>query len=257
MSAAAGCALYAKLGDAMPRFFVEPVSGELVTVTGQDANHIKKALRMRVGENLTLCDGEGTDYFCELTDLSGDEVLARILYRTPSACEPTVAVTLYQGLPKGDKLEWIVQKAVELGVTAIVPVETARSIARIDNKADKKQARLQKIADEAAGQSGRGILPRVEMPMTFREALTHVQQSGAPVLTLYEGGGEPISRLVTRETKAVSVFIGPEGGIEAAEIDALKALGASVATLGPRILRCETAPLAALSVIMALTGNMD
>lgn len=242
---------------AMPRFFIEPVSGEFAAVTGQDAMHIKKALRMRVGENLTLCDGAGTDYFCELTDLSGDEVLARILHRAPSACEPTVAVTLYQGLPKGDKLEWIIQKAVELGVTTIVPVESARSIARIDNKADKKQARYQRIADEAAGQCGRGILPLVEAPLTFAQALQHMRKNGAPILTFYEGGGESISRLITCDIKSVSVFIGPEGGIDATEIEQLKSLGAHIATLGPRILRCETAPLAALSVIMVLTGNMD
>ncbi|HIW72954.1 MAG TPA: 16S rRNA (uracil(1498)-N(3))-methyltransferase [Firmicutes bacterium] len=241
----------------MPRFFQDFPGGEAARVTGQDAVHIRRALRMKPGENLTLCDGRGNDYFCEVAGFEGEDVLLKVLYRTPTACEPSVAVTLYQGLPKGEKMEWILQKAVELGVSAVVPVAMARSVVRLEGKEERRRARWQKIADEAAGQSGRGILPAVEAPHTWRRAMERLQADGAPVIAFYEGGGQPLARLVERGARRLAVFVGPEGGFEPAEIGELQALGAQVATLGPRILRCETAPLAALSVIMALTGNME
>ena len=186
--------------------------------------------------------------------------MVKVLYRT-SVSEPSVLVTLYQGLPKGDKLEYIIQKSVELGVSAVVPVETARSVSRISVSAEKnakKHQRLQKIADEAAGQSGRGILPKVEAQISFKQAVERLKEKeeNELVIVFYEGGGEKIE-LVGKGTERLSIFIGPEGGFEPQEIEQLCAAGARRATLGPRILRCETAPIAALSVIMALTGNMD
>lgn len=244
----------------MPRFFLNFSGGDTAVITGQDAVHIRRALRMREGENLTICDGRGTDYFSEIIGFDDENVLLKVLYHTPTACEPTTAVTLYQGLPKSDKMEFIIQKAVELGVTSIAPVETARSVARIDKdegKARKKAERWQKIADEAAGQCGRGILPKVESPMTFKQAVVHMQEEDTSVIAFYEGGGQPLDTLVGRESRKLAIVIGPEGGFEPSEIEMLKSKGARMATLGPRILRCETAPLAALAVIMALTGNMD
>lgn len=246
----------------MPRFFLSAAAfgpDGRARLNGPDARHIGRALRMRPGDHVTVCDGEGTDYFCEITAIREDAVELRTLYRTPTACEPSVRLTLYQGLPKGDKMEWIIQKAVELGAARIVPVQTARSVARASGRDDKKQARWQKIADEAAGQCGRGILPAVEAPLSFRALLDRLDREpeAGTRLLLYEGGGEPLSRLVGRGTEAASLFIGPEGGFEPAEAEALTGRGASAATLGKRILRCETAPLAALAVVLALTGNMD
>lgn len=247
----------------MPRFFISSAplsSGETVLVSGQDAVHIRRALRMKPGENLTLCDGRGTDYFCEIDGFEGEDVRLKALYHTPTACEPDTEVVLYQGLPKGDKLELIIQKAVELGVAAIVPFAAARSVVRLDGKEEKKRARWQKIADEAAGQCGRGILPPVESPLTWKQAVERLRAGsgdGMPVVVFYEGGGRPLAELAGRETRKLAIVVGPEGGFEPAEIEELRALGAETATLGPRILRCETAPLAALSVIMALTGNME
>ncbi len=241
----------------MPRFFTEVPGGESALITGQDAVHIRRALRMKPGENLTLCDGQGTDYFCEITGFEGEDVRLKVLYHTPTACEPSVEITLYQGLPKGGKMEWILQKAVELGVSVVVPVAMARSVARLDGKEERKRARWQKIADEAAGQSGRGILPPVEPPHSWKGALERMKAAGVPVVAFYEGGGLPLAELVGRDTRRLAVVVGPEGGFEPSEIEDLRALGAQVATLGPRILRCETAPLAALAVIMALTGNME
>lgn len=243
----------------MPRFFVGPVAGETAVVTGQDARHIRGALRMRPGETLTLCDGQGTDYFCEIAGFEGEDVCLRVLYRTPTACEPSLSVTLYQGLPKGDKLELILQKAVELGAAAVIPFVAARSVARPEEgeRAEKKRRRWQRIADEAAGQCGRGILPAVEGPLPWTQALARLREEDGPTIVFYEGGGRPLRELVSPGLKRLSIVVGPEGGFERAEIDALEQLGAKVATLGPRILRCETAPLAALAVTMAYSGNLE
>ncbi len=241
----------------MPRFFVnDPLTvGGTATITGQDARHIAGALRTAVGESLTLCDGAGTDYACTVTAIDRETVTLAVDAATPTAAEPSLAVTLYMGLPKGDKLELIIQKAVELGVTAIVPVVTARSIARVEGKdAEKKRARWQKIAAEAAGQSGRGIIPAVETPITWKQALPRL--AAETTLLCYEGGGSPIGELVSPADTALSLVVGPEGGFDPAEVAAVTAAGGHIATLGPRILRCETAPLAALAVLMERSGNM-
>ncbi len=239
----------------MPRFFIDGTADGRAYIAGADALHIAKALRMRPGEALTLCDGKGTDFEGVLETVTDRQVTVRITASRPSQAEPTLAVTLYQGLPKGDKMDWIVQKAVELGVTAVVPVATRRSVARLEGKADKKQERWQRIAAEAAGQCGRGMLPSVERPLSWSQALSCL--SGEPALVFYEGGGRPLRELVTPSTRRLSVFVGPEGGFDPEEIDAIRRQGGGVATLGPRILRCETAPLAALTLLMHLSGNME
>ena len=239
----------------MPRFFIDGTADGRAYIAGADALHIAKALRMRPGEALTLCDGKGTAFEGVLETVTDRQVTVRITVSRPSQAEPTLAVTLYQGLPKGDKMDWIVQKAVELGVTAVVPVATRRSVARLEGKADKKQERWQRIAAEAAGQCGRGILPAVERPLSWNQALSRL--SGEPALVFYEGGGRPLRELVTPSTRRLSVFVGPEGGFDPEEIDAIRRQGGGVATLGPRILRCETAPLAALTLLMHLSGNME
>lgn len=241
----------------MPRFFVNNplVVGGTAVIDGADARHIGGALRMTVGEALTLCDGAGTDYTCTITAVEKDTVTAAVDAAAPSSSEPTLAVTLYMGMPKGDKLELIVQKAVELGVTAIIPVITARSIVRVDGKdAEKKRVRLQRIAAEAAGQSGRGIIPTVETPISWKTALARLAKENT--LLCYEGGGAPIGTLISPADTTVSLVVGPEGGFDPAEVEAVTAVGGKIATLGPRILRCETAPLAALAVMMEKSGNM-
>ncbi len=242
----------------MPRFFIDdtPAVGDATVIEGADARHIAGALRMTIGEALTLCDGKGTDFACTITGVERESVTLRVETATPTTAEPSLAVTLYMGLPKGDKMELIIQKAVELGVTAIVPVATARCIVKLDGKdAAKKQARWQKIANEAAGQSGRGILPVVETPITWKQALARFEQENT--LLCYEGGGAPIGQLVSPADTAVSLVVGPEGGFDPAEVEAVTAVGGRVATLGPRILRCETAPLAAIAVLMEKSGNME
>lgn len=244
----------------MPRFFIDYIPDETAVITGADAQHIALSLRMRKGEKLVLCDCLGTDYDGEIEQIEpgGASVLVRILGCCQSISEPSVRVTLYQSLPKQDKFDTVVQKAVELGVYRIVPVLSARCISRPDEKAfAKKRQRWQKIADEAAKQSGRGILPQVGDLMKFTDA---IQEAAAvysgKTLLFYEGGGERILDLLKDQTPDVAVFIGPEGGFESGEVLLAQNIGAVCATLGPRILRTETAPIAALAAIMQATGNL-
>lgn len=241
----------------MPRFFVESIEGDLLTVTGDDARHIGRSLRMRPGEELTLCDTCGTDCRCVIESVSDTAVLVKVLERRPSDTEPTVAVTLYQGYPKGDKLETVIEKAVELGVSRIVPVLTERSVARPDDKsAARKLERWQRRALEAAKQCGRGRIPQVEAMIPFSQLPRRMSEHGT-ALFCYELGGQPLSRSISPDCTDAAIFIGPEGGISALEAEALTEAGASAVTLGPRILRTETAPLAAITAVMLLTGNME
>lgn len=240
----------------MSRFFVSPFVGETVTVTGEDAHHIHRVLRMRKGEEVTVCDGVGNDYLCCIEDVSDAAVILKVLNKQPTTCEPTTAVTLYQGLPKGDKMEWIIQKCVEIGITRIVPVAMSRSVVKLNaSEGEKKKQRWQKIAVGAAQQSGRGCIPEVTAPISFSQALEQLKNENT--VTFYEGGGQPLSSLVGKDTSQVSIIVGPEGGISEEEIEKLQQNGAHIATLGKRILRCETAPLVALSVIMQLTENLN
>lgn len=241
----------------MPRFFqsgLQPTDTH-ITIDGQDAKHIACSLRMTVGETLTVCNGAGWDFDCEITDITPDTVTLTVNAVTKNDSEPACEITLYQGYPKADKMEWIIQKSIELGVCRIVPVVTSRSIAKPQDKADKKTARWQKIADSAAEQSGRGILPTVEPPISFAAAATRMANENTVVF--FECGGEPLRTLLADKPSALSVFIGPEGGIAPAELETLVKGGAKVASLGKRILRCETAPIAAAAAILTLLGDLE
>ena len=242
----------------MPRFFTsavqfdEAASVGSAVIDGEDGRHIARSLRMHTGDALTLSDGAGTDYTGEIESITGDTVMVRLTDKFKNRSEPTLRVTLYPGMPKADKLELITQKAVELGVTKIVPVLTSRSVSRPDAKSvSKKQERLQRIALEAAKQSGRGIIPEIGKMTDLESAL---KTAPGKKILFYEGGGEALGTLVSPDEAEVSVFIGPEGGFDAAEVQLAKQYGATPATLGPRILRTETAPLAALSVLMYING---
>lgn len=241
----------------MPRFFTGPVTGSRHQITGPDAAHIAKSLRMRPGEPVTLCDGQGMDYRGHLTMVSPDCVEVEILEQRPSYSEPSIEVTLYQGIPKSDKMELIVQKSVELGISRVVPTMTSRCVSRPDPKTmEKKRARWQKIAEEAAKQSGRGIIPPLSPGMDFPQALAKAREEGCRILFFYEGGGIPLSQAISPEISRYALFVGPEGGFSPEESQLAQEYGQAV-TLGPRILRTETAPLAALSALMFATGNMD
>ncbi len=240
----------------MQKLFIDETPAGEIILDGEQARHVAKALRMRVGEMLTVTDGSGSDWGCQIEEITRDTVRLKVCYQQACESEPTCKVTLFQGVPKGSKTEEIIQKCVELGVTKIVPVLTARCVSRPDEKgAGKKNVRYQKIALEAAQQSGRGIVPEVAAMATLKEALA--ADDSAQKIVFYEGGGAPLTGLIDRETESVSVYIGPEGGFEESEIALLKEHGVAVATLGKRILRTQTAPVAALTAIMLLTGNLE
>ena len=240
----------------MPRFFIDYVPEAQAVITGDDARHIARSLRMQPGESLVLCDSIGTDYNCEIERVADDSVAVRVLNFCKTVAEPSVKVTVYQGLPKADKMDSIVQKSVETGAARIVPVMTVRCVSRPDEKsAAKKIARWQKIAEEAAKQSGRGVIPQVAPIIGFKAAVQEASKNSEMIL-FFEGGGQSIAELVNKGTVNLSVFIGPEGGFEQAEVDSVLQNGGRTGTLGPRILRTETAPIAALAAVMLASGNM-
>ena len=240
----------------MPRFFVEPdqVSGNKIIIEGSDVNHITKVLRMKIGEELMVCDGTGLDYFCTIAKLDSDAVFCDVCNKWESYSELPVKVTLFQGLPKADKMELIIQKTVELGVYEIVPVAMQRSIAKLDDKkAGRKIERWQSISESAAKQAGRGIIPKVTEPMSFAEALEYAKEMDSIIVPYENAKGISYTKEVISEAKAcarLAIFIGPEGGFADSEIESAKEAGAKLVTLGNRILRTETAGMATLAILM-------
>lgn len=240
----------------MPRFFVSELS-PLTVITGDDARHISRSLRMTAGETLTLCDGASNEAEGVIESLSADAVSVRLGQTRVSAAEPKTKITLYIAFPKGDKAELIVQKSVELGVSEIVFLLTSRCISRPKpNDAEKKISRLQKIADEAAKQCGRGILPPVRGILSFEAALAEMSGFDS-AFTLYEGECPAMRASLPERGKKIALLTGSEGGFSAEEIARAKSAGVLPVSLGKRILRCETAPIAALSAVMFSLGEMD
>lgn len=240
----------------MQKLFVENINDEKIILDGESARHIAKSLRMRVGDVICVTDGGGDDYGCQIEEITKNEVVLKVCYKQACESEPSCRVTIYQGVPKSSKMEDIIQKCVELGVCEIVPTLTKRCVSRPDDKAaGKKNQRYQKIALEAAQQSGRGIVPKIENMKTLRQAIA--EDESDVKIVFYEGGGEKLADIVKPDTESVSVFIGPEGGFEQEEVEQIEASGGVRATLGKRILRTQTAPVAALTAIMLLTGNLE
>ena len=240
----------------MPRFFTETIDENKGIITGDDAKHIAKVLRMKAGEKLVACDCQGKDYDCVISEVSDKQVELTVEKVYASETEPTVHVTLYQAMPKSDKMELIIQKAVELGVSAIVPVQTKRCVSRPDAKSmAKKLERYNRIALEAAKQCGRGRIPQVLPMLDYREALTEMKKDERAFL-FYENSTSSFRKELEQAVSSVSIMVGAEGGFEEDEVNRALEQGVASLSLGKRILRCETAPLAALSIIMYETGNM-
>ena len=242
----------------MPWFFTdEEVNGKKFNINGENARHISKSLRMKIGEKLTLISPSSMQYDCEIENISDGNVDVNILKKMPCENEPNVKITLYQALPKGDKMEFIIQKCVELGVVKIVPTISARCVSRPDKKSlEKKLSRWQKIAKEAAQQSRRGIIPEISEAVSFKRAVENSKENERNII-FYELGGESVKNITEKGIKNIGIFIGSEGGFEKSEVDFALENGARVATLGKRILRAETAPVTALSIIMYALGEMD
>lgn len=247
----------------MQRFFVEPhqidEEAHQIHITGSDVNHISNVLRMKTGEELWISDGSKYEYRCTIESFEPDEVILHIVYSQEPEYELPCRIYLFQGLPKADKMELIIQKAVELGAYEIIPVETKRCVVKLDGrKSAKKTARWQQIAESAAKQSKRMLIPNVHEVLTFREALKYAESMDVRLVPyeLARGMQETKEILAGIEPgQSVGIFIGPEGGFEEKEIEATIEGGAKPITLGRRILRTETAGLAILSVLMFQLEN--
>ena len=247
----------------MLHIFAEPgdISGDRLTITGKEYNHIRNVLRMKQGEIISVSDGQdGRDYRFAIDGFTDSQVLCRLVSVAESGAELPVRVVLFQGIPKGDKMEFIVQKATELGVSDVVPVMMARSVVKIDPKDRiRKQERWQKIAREAGKQSGRCVIPEIHAPVSVRETADMIRKLDA-VAVPWESSRESGPLAFAKEhpdIRSLGIVIGPEGGIEPGEISFLTSVSCDIITLGPRIMRTETAGLAAVSAFSALYGEME
>lgn len=242
----------------MPRFFVDPdvLGDKFITLTGANAEHAR-VLRLSVGEKVTLCDGNGTDYLCTVSDLSRDRCCLVLQDSSPSASEATLRVTLYVALPKSDKMEHIVQKATELGAAEIVAFASSRCVSRPDEAALKKKCdRWQKIAAAAAEQSGRGKVPPIRIS-DYADVLKEAGSADLGILFYENERGYSLREAMNDQAPHTAALItGPEGGFAPEEITAAQDANLKICTLGPRILRCETAPLCALSALMYAAGEL-
>lgn len=243
----------------MFQFFVDKTQihkeEKLAYITGEDVNHICHVLRMRTGEQFYVTDGESTGkYLCALQSASQEQVVCEILQHMEETSELPCEITLYQGLPKADKMEWIIQKAVELGVSRIVPVSMKHCVVKLDDKkAASKISRWQQIAEAAAKQSKRDVIPKIDQVMTLKQALQEAQTFEVSLMPYENAEGMEFTRKQLsniRPGQRVAIFIGPEGGFDESEVEAALAQGTRPITLGRRILRTETAGLTVLSMLV-------
>lgn len=242
----------------MTRFFVlkEELAGDFLVLTGENAEHAK-VLRLKNGENVLVCDGNGKECLCTVSDISTGQISLVVQKRQQSHSEPKVNVSVYMAFPKGDKLEHVIQKATELGACEIVAFPSNRCVSKPDDKSLKKKLeRWQKIAASAAEQSGRGVIPNVLVLPSYAEALKRAREAELSIL-FYENERATTLRMALEEiaARSISLLTGPEGGLEPKEVEMAKDAGLHICTLGSRILRCETAPLCALSAVMYATGE--
>lgn len=243
----------------MARFFMAGtnIHGGRAIIRGRDAEHVQ-VLRLRPGEDLIICDGQGTDYKCRLLKADREQAEAEVLEVVRCPAEPTVKVSVLCGLPKGDRSDYIIQKSVEAGAEEILFFNCARCIAKPD-KPEKKLERWQRIAEEAAKQSGRGIIPQVGWAGDLAGALDLALKKELGLFLYETGEREPLDQVLEadREIKTAALITGPEGGFEKFEADLARIAGLHVCSMGERILRCETAPVVALTALMYATGNLS
>lgn len=241
----------------MYRFYVTAtqIADGCIRVDGPDVNHIRNVLRLKPGDWVVACNGEDTDYVCRVGEVSAGEVLLNIEKERPTGNELHTRITLFQGIPKKDKMEWIVRKAVELGAFEIVPVMMKRCVVQLrdEQKILRKQERWQAIAESAAKQCDRGIIPTVHKPMTMEQAFDMAGRLEYNMIPYELQEGMDSSRKIVQEAcgkASLGIFIGPEGGLDQEEVAQAQAIGAHPISLGKRILRTETAGMAVLSVLM-------
>ena len=243
----------------MPRFFMAGTNilGGMAIMKGRDAEHVR-VLRLRPGEDMIICDGKGTDYKCRLVKADKEQVEAEVIEVVPCPAEPTVQVTVLCGLPKGDKTDYIIQKCVEAGASEIMFFQSDRCVAKPD-KPEKKLERWQRIAEEAAKQSGRGIIPQVSWAGEYADALNVANQKELALFMYETGEREALNAVLeaNSDVKTAAIVTGPEGGFAPFEADLARIVGLHICSMGERILRCETAPVVAVSALMYATGNLS
>ena len=248
----------------MPKFFIEQenIKDNKIIITGENVNHIKNVLRKRIQDTLEICNSQTKENFlCEIEQFRNEEIICSIIEKMQKSVEPKTYINIYQGLPKSDKMELIIQKAVELGVSEITPTNMTRCIVKLEGKDEKKKIeRWQKISEVAAKQSGRDIIPTINNICTLKEIANQCKDYDA-ILLAYENEKEntlknEIQKLknTQKENLKIAVIIGPEGGLAAEEVEKAKQQGISIITLGDRILRTETVALNVLSIIMYELG---
>ena len=242
----------------MHRFFVEPdsLSNDCIIIEGSDFFHMKNVLRLNKGDEVSVCDKCGFDYLCKITDFSQNAAHLEILQKEKTSTEPPISVTLYQGVTKGDKLDMVVQKCVELGCVKFVPVSMKRSV-KVIKDASKTKNRMEKIVYEACKQSSRGIIPKVMEVLTFKEAIDDAKENELKLLPYESERDLSIKEVLkkSKDIKNVCIFIGPEGGFSDEEITLAKDNGFEIVSMGPRILRTETAPISAITAVMYELGD--
>ena len=243
----------------MPRFFMAGtnIMGGTAIIRGRDAEHVR-VLRLRPGEEMIICDGEGTDYKCRLVYADKEQAEAEVVEVVRCPAEPSVKVTVLCGLPKGDRTDYIIQKCVEAGAYEIAFFSCDRCVAKPEN-VEKKLERGQRIAEEAAKQSGRGIIPQVSWAGDFTAALDIAVKKELGLFMYETGEREPLDSVLeaNKNISSAAIITGPEGGFEQFEADLARITGLHICSMGERILRCETAPIVAMTALMYATGNLS
>ena len=243
----------------MPRFFMAGTNilGGMAIMKGRDAEHVR-VLRLRPGEDMIICDGQGTDYKCRLVSADKERVEAEVIEVVPCPAEPSVKVTVLCGLPKGDKTDYIIQECVEAGAYEIMFFDSERCIAKPD-KPEKKLERWQRIAEEAAKQSGRGIIPQVSWAGDFTAVLDIAVKKDLGLFMYETGEREKLDDVLSanKDIATAAIITGPEGGFAQFEADLARVCKLHICSMGERILRCETAPVVALTAAMYATGNLS
>lgn len=239
----------------MPKFFVNPsnIFENNIIIDGEDVKHITKVLRLSKKDDITICDGFGFDYLAEIEKIENNLVYTKILSKTKNLSEPKINITLFQGLPKSDKMEYIIMKATELGISQIIPVVTKNTVVKIEDKKEKnKVERWNKISLQASKQSGRGLVPNVGCVIDFDKAISQIKNYDLAIIPYELEKNNKLKNVLSKnETlKNIAVFIGPEGGFDQSEIKNATNNNVIPVTLGNRILKTETAGISVLSILM-------
>lgn len=251
----------------MPKFFIKnnQIDDNTIVITGKDVNHISNVLRIKIGEDIQVCDIDtSNNYLVRLQKIDKEKIFCDIVKKMKSEAEPDINLKIFQGIPKSDKMELIIQKSIELGIKEIIPVQMERCVSKISSKDEKKKIeRWQKISEMASKQSGRDIIPRINNPIKIKDICNLINELDM-IIVPYEkeenySFKDAIEEIKQKENNkaSIGIVIGPEGGFDPNEINLLKNAGAKIVTLGKRILRTETVALAMTSVIMyELGGNI-